>query len=64
MLPGVRLFAWNLKEPPIAIEYHAVITNPAKFASGTLGELRERYFFKRRAHFCAHPRSLSVGPVF
>jgi hypothetical protein len=40
--PGVRIIGWNLKEPPIAIEYHAVVTDPAKFARATLGELRER----------------------
>lgn len=40
--PGVRIIGWNLKEPPIAIEYRAVVTDPAKFASATLGELRER----------------------
>jgi hypothetical protein len=38
MPPGVRLVKWNLKEPPIAIEYHAVVTDPAKFARATLGE--------------------------
>ena len=37
MPPGVRLVAWNLKEPPIAIEYHAVVIDPAKFARATLG---------------------------
>ena len=42
MPPGVRLVNWSLKEPPIAIEYHAVVTEPAKFARATLEELRER----------------------
>jgi hypothetical protein len=38
----VRIVSWNLKEPPIAIEYHAVVTDPAKLASATRGALRER----------------------
>lgn len=42
MPPGVRLVGWNLKEPPVAIEYHAVVTDTARFASATLGELHER----------------------
>ena len=41
MPPGVRLVSWNLKEPPIAIEYYAVVTDPAKFARATLGDLRK-----------------------
>ena len=42
MPPAVRLIAWNFKEP-IAIEYHAVLTDSAKFASATLidSDLRE-----------------------
>jgi hypothetical protein len=39
---GVRLVAWELKEPPVALEYYAVVTDPAKFARATLEELRER----------------------
>jgi hypothetical protein len=39
---GVRLVRWELKEPPVAIEYHAVVTDPGKFARATLEELRER----------------------
>lgn len=50
MPPGVRLVAWNLKEPPIAIEYHAVVTDPAKFARATLGELRERLTNPKRKY--------------
>jgi hypothetical protein len=50
MPPGVRLVAWNLKEPPIAIEYHAVVTDAAKFAGSTLGELRERLTSPKRKY--------------
>ena len=50
MPPGVRLVAWNLKEPPIAIEYHAVVIDPAKFARATLGELRERLTNPKRKY--------------
>jgi hypothetical protein len=48
--PGVRVVKWNLKEPPIAIEYHAVVTDPAKFARATLGELRERLTNPKRKY--------------
>jgi len=47
---GVRIIGWNLKEPPIAIEYHAVVTDPAKFAGATLGELRERLANPKRKY--------------
>ena len=36
---GVRLIAWNLREPPIAIEHCAVVTDSASFARATLGQL-------------------------
>lgn len=48
--PGVRIIGWNLKEPPIAIEYYAVVTNPAKFARATLAELRERLTNHKRKY--------------
>lgn len=50
MPPGVRLVAWELKEPPVAIEYHAVVTDPGKFARPTLEELRERLTNPRRRY--------------
>lgn len=50
MPPGVRLISWNLKHPPIAIEYHAVVTDPAKFARATLDELRERLANPKRKY--------------
>lgn len=56
MPPGVRLVSWNLKEPPIAIEYHAVVTDPAKFASATLGELRERLKNPKRKYGWSVPQ--------
>ncbi len=37
---GVRLFSWNLKDPPVAIETCAVVTDPALFARSTLEQLR------------------------
>jgi hypothetical protein len=40
MPPGVRLVKWTLKEPPVAIETCAVVTEPALFASTTLEQLR------------------------
>jgi hypothetical protein len=40
MPPGVRLIAWNLKEPPVAIEACAVVTDSAFFARVTLEQLR------------------------
>jgi hypothetical protein len=39
MPPGVRLVAWNLKEPPVAIETCAVVTDPALFARTSLEQL-------------------------
>jgi hypothetical protein len=50
MPPGILLVSWNLKEPPIAIEYHAVVTDPAKFARATLGELRQRLANPKRKY--------------
>jgi hypothetical protein len=38
--PGIRLISWNLKEPPVAIETCAVVTDPALFARTTLEQLR------------------------
>jgi hypothetical protein len=40
MPPGVRLIRWNLKQPPIAIEACAVVTDPSLFALRTLEQLR------------------------
>jgi hypothetical protein len=37
---GVRLIQWKLKEPPVAIETCAVVTEPAQFANRTLEQLR------------------------
>jgi hypothetical protein len=39
MPPGVRLLGWHLKEPPVAVETCAVVTDPALFASTTLEQL-------------------------
>lgn len=36
---GVRLVEWNLKEPPVAIETCAIVTDPALFARMTLEQL-------------------------
>jgi hypothetical protein len=38
--PGVRLIEWNLKQPPVAIETCAVVTDPGLFARTTLEQLR------------------------
>jgi hypothetical protein len=40
MPKGVRLVRWNLREPPVAIETYAVVTDPALFARTTLVQLR------------------------
>ena len=40
MPEGVRLVSGNLKEPPVAIETCAVVTDPALFASTTLAQLK------------------------
>ena len=40
MPPGVRLKRWNLKQPPVAIETRAVVTDTALFARTTLEQLR------------------------
>jgi len=37
---GVRLVRWNLREPPVAIETYAVVTDPALFARTTLVQLK------------------------
>jgi hypothetical protein len=37
--PGVRLVSWNLKEPPVAIETCAVVTDPALFVRATVEQL-------------------------
>jgi hypothetical protein len=39
MPPGIRLLAWNLKEPPIAIESCAVVVSPTLFAKTSLVQL-------------------------
>ena len=38
--PGVRLIEWKLKEPPVAVETCAVVTDTALFARTTLEQLR------------------------
>ena len=38
--PCVRVVEWSLKEPPIAIETCAVVTDPALFAGSTLRQLQ------------------------
>jgi hypothetical protein len=48
MPPGVRLVEWKLKEPPVAIETCAVVTDPALFASTTLEQLRTALANPRR----------------
>jgi hypothetical protein len=58
MPPAVRLMAWSFKEP-IAIEYHAVLTDPAKFASATLRELRERLTNPKRKYGWSVPQDSS-----
>jgi hypothetical protein len=40
MPEGIRLVKWNLKEPPVAIETCAVVTDPALFARSTMEQLR------------------------
>jgi hypothetical protein len=40
MPPSVRLVRWNLKQPPVAIETCAVVTDPALFARTTLEQIR------------------------
>jgi hypothetical protein len=42
MPEGVRLVRWELKEPPVAIETCTVVTDPARFASTTLAQLKAR----------------------
>ena len=50
MPPGIHLVSWNLKEPPVAIEYSSVVVDPRKFARATLGELAERIRNPRRKY--------------
>jgi hypothetical protein len=40
MPPGIRLLKWHPKEPPVAIETCAVVTEPTLFARTTLEQLR------------------------
>jgi hypothetical protein len=40
MPPGIRLLEWHPKEPPVAIETCAVVTEPTLFARSTLEQLR------------------------
>ena len=64
MPPGVRLVKWNLKEPPIAVEYHAVVTDPAKFACATLVELSERLANPKRKYGWSAPQLIDrLGQV-
>ena len=56
MPPSVRLMAWELKEPPVAIEYHAVVTDPGKFARATLEELCKRLTNPRRRYGWSVPQ--------
>ena len=37
---GVRLVRWNLKEPPVCLELYSVVTDSAKFAKSTLGQMK------------------------
>lgn len=37
---GVRLVQWNLKEPPVCLESYSVVTDSAKFAKSTLGQMK------------------------
>ncbi len=39
MPSGVRLLAWQLKEPPVAIESCSIVVDPALFARSTLEQL-------------------------
>jgi hypothetical protein len=48
MPPGVRLLAWNLKKPPVAIETCAVVTDSALFARTTLEQLRRALAHPKR----------------
>lgn len=41
MPPGTHLLEWNLKEPPIAIQTCAIVTDPALFARTTVAQLGE-----------------------
>jgi hypothetical protein len=38
--PRIRLIEWHLKEPPVALESCAVVTDPDLFAKTTLEQLR------------------------
>jgi len=64
MPPGVRLVSWKLKEPPVEIEYHAVVIDPAKFASATLDELRVRLTNPKRKYGWTVPQLIDrLGQV-
>jgi hypothetical protein len=39
MPPSIRLLRWDLKQPPVAIETCAVVTDPVLFARTTLEQL-------------------------
>jgi len=38
--PGVRLLAWELKEPPVILTHYAVVTDVPRFVAMTLLELK------------------------
>lgn len=64
MPPGIGLISWNLKEPPVAIEYAAVVTDTAKFARATLGELAARIRNPRRKYGWTIPQLIDrLGQV-
>src|SRR5215469_12304500 len=58
MPPGVHLITWHLKRAPIAIEYHALVTDSAQFAKATLEELRERLLNRYRKYGWSVPQLL------
>jgi len=37
---GVRLVGWNLKKPPVCLEFYSVVMDSAKFAKTTLGQIK------------------------
>jgi len=37
---GVRLVEWNLKKPPVCLEFYSVVTDSANFAKSTLGQIK------------------------
>jgi hypothetical protein len=48
MPPGVVLLEWQLKEPPLAIETFAIVTDPGLFAATTVEQLRVALSNSRR----------------